>query len=115
VLAVVTEVPAPRIGDKPHAEYAEMPPRLQQLRGPLTLRADQKAYDKHLGPRRRPNGDSRKLRFWLRGDAIPLAPLLFTARLCLIQPARIRRAANAWRGGKSDRALDEISALRERT
>jgi len=108
VLAVVTEVPAPRIGDKPHAEYAEMPPRLQQLRRPLTLRADQKAYDKHLGPRRRPNGDSRKLRFWLRGDAIPLAPLLFTARLCLIQPARIRRAANAWRGGKSDRALDEF-------
>ena len=112
VLAVVTEVPAPRIGDKP---YAEMPPRFQQLRRPLTLRADQKAYDKHLGPRRRPNGDSRKLRFWLRGDAIPLAPLLFTARLCLIQPARIRRAANAWRGGKSDRALDEISALPERT
>ena len=118
VLAVVTEVPAPRIGDKPHAEYAEMPPRLQQLRRPLTLRADQKAYDEHLGPRRGPNGDSRKLRFWRRGDAIPparLAALLFTARLCLIQPARIRRAANAWRGGKSDRALDEISALRERT
>jgi hypothetical protein len=95
VLAVVTEVPAPRIGDKP---YAEMPPRLQQLRRPLTLRADQKAYDKHLGPRRGPNGDSRKLRSWLRGGAVPqarLAALLFTARLCLTQPARIGRAANA--------------------
>jgi hypothetical protein len=115
VLAVVTEVPAPRIGDKP---YAEMPPRFQQLRRPLTLRADQKAYDKHLGPRRGPNGNSPRLRFWLRGGAIPparLAALLFTARLCLIQPVRIRRAANAWRGGKSDRALDETSAPPERT
>jgi hypothetical protein len=118
VLAVVTDVPAPRIGDKPYAEYAEMSPRLQQLRRPLTLRADQKAYDKHLGPRRGPNGDSRKLRSWLREGAIPLArlaALLSSARLCLIQPARIRRAANTWRDGKSDRALDDISAPVKRT
>jgi hypothetical protein len=30
-----------------------------------------------------------------------LAALLFTAGLCLIQPARVRRAASAWKGGKS--------------
>lgn len=42
--------------------------------------------------------------------AIPvvrLGGLLFAAGLCLIQPARIRRAASAWRGGKSHRASDE--------
>ena len=42
--------------------------------------------------------------------AIPfarLAALLFTAGLCLIQPAKVRRAASAWKGGKSHRAFDE--------
>jgi len=46
--------------------------------------------------------------------AIPLArlaALVFTAGLCLIQPARVRRAASAWKGGKSHRALDETLAL----
>ncbi len=46
--------------------------------------------------------------------AIPLArlaALLFTAGLCLIQPARVRRAARASRGGKSHRAFDEIPVL----
>ena len=36
-----------------------------------------------------------------------LAALLFTAGLCLVQPARVRRAASAWKGGKSHRAFDE--------
>jgi hypothetical protein len=40
-----------------------------------------------------------------------LAALLFTAGLCLIQPARVRCGANAWRGGKPYRAFDEIPAL----
>ena len=46
--------------------------------------------------------------------AIPLArlaALLFTAGLCLVQPARVRRAASAWKGGKSHRAFDEMPAL----
>ena len=46
--------------------------------------------------------------------AIPLArlaALMFPAGLCLIQPARVRRAASAWKGGKSHRAFDEIPAL----
>lgn len=41
--------------------------------------------------------------------AIPLArlaALLFTAVLCLAQPARVRRAASAWKGGKSHRVRD---------
>lgn len=38
-----------------------------------------------------------------------LAALLFTAGLCLIQPARVRRAASAWKGGKSHRTCDELS------
>ena len=42
-----------------------------------------------------------------------VAALLFTAGLCLIQPARVRRAASAWKGGKSHRAFDEIPALPE--
>jgi hypothetical protein len=44
---------------------------------------------------------------------IPLArlvALLFTAGLCLAQPARIRRATSAWKGGKSHRARDEPPA-----
>ena len=46
--------------------------------------------------------------------AIPLArlaALLLTAGLCLVQPARVRRAACAWNGGKSHRTFDEIPAL----
>ena len=46
--------------------------------------------------------------------AIPLArlaALLFTAGLCLVQPAKVRRAASAWKGGKSHRAFDEMLLL----
>lgn len=42
--------------------------------------------------------------------AIPLVRLVvlvLTAALCLIQPARVRRAASAWKGGKSHRRRDE--------
>lgn len=37
-----------------------------------------------------------------------LAALLLTAALCLIQPARFRRAASAWKGGKSHRTSDKV-------
>jgi hypothetical protein len=40
-----------------------------------------------------------------------LAALLFTAGLCLVQPAKVRHAASAWKGGKSHRAFDEAPAL----
>ena len=46
--------------------------------------------------------------------AIPLvrlAALALTAGLCLVQPARVRRAASAWKGGKSHRASDDRSTL----
>jgi hypothetical protein len=39
-----------------------------------------------------------------------LAALVFTVGLCLIQPARVRRAARAWKGGKSHRAFDEYGS-----
>ena len=45
--------------------------------------------------------------------AIPLARLVvlvLTAALCLMQPARVRRAASAWKGGKSHRRRDESLA-----
>jgi hypothetical protein len=42
---------------------------------------------------------------------VRLVALLFTAGLCLIQPARIRRAASAWKGGKSHRASDHEAGL----
>ena len=45
--------------------------------------------------------------------AIPLARLavlVLTAALCLMQPARFRRAVSAWKGGKSHRRCDESSA-----
>ena len=44
---------------------------------------------------------------------IPLAwvaALPFTAALCLIQPARLRRVASAWKGGKSNWRSEECSA-----
>ncbi len=46
--------------------------------------------------------------------AIPLArmaALPFTARLCLVQPASVRRAASAWKGATSHRAFYEMPAL----
>lgn len=39
---------------------------------------------------------------------VRLAALLFTVVLCLIQPARIRRAANAWKDSKPQRRSDEM-------
>jgi hypothetical protein len=56
--AGVFELICPGCGDNPYVDYAEVPPRLQRLRGPLTLEAALEAYDKHLGPLPGPNGDS---------------------------------------------------------
>jgi hypothetical protein len=52
------ELICPGCGDNPYVDYAEVPPQLQRLRGPRTLRAALEAYDKHLGPLPSPNGDS---------------------------------------------------------
>jgi hypothetical protein len=46
--------------------------------------------------------------------AIPAArpaALLFTAGLCLVQPAKTRRAASAGMGGKSHRAVNDTLSL----
>jgi hypothetical protein len=51
------ELICPGCGDHPYLDYAEIPPRLQWLRGPRLLEAALKAYDKHLGPPGT-NGDS---------------------------------------------------------
>jgi hypothetical protein len=45
--------------------------------------------------------------------AIPLARLVvlvLAAAACLVQPGRVRRAASAWKGGKSHRRCDESLA-----
>lgn len=44
------ELICPSCGDHPYLDYSEVPPQLQQLRGPYTLQAALTAYDKHLGP-----------------------------------------------------------------
>jgi hypothetical protein len=54
----VFELICPGCGDNPYVDYAEVPPRLQWLRGPRTLEAALEAYDKHLGPLPGPIGDS---------------------------------------------------------
>lgn len=36
-------------GDHPYLDYSEIPPRLQRIRGPYTMRAGLAAYEKHLG------------------------------------------------------------------
>ena len=52
------ELICPGCGDNPYVDYSETPPQIQWLRGPLTLKAALKAYDKHLGPLPGPNGNS---------------------------------------------------------
>lgn len=54
----IFELICPGCGDNPYVDYSEIPPRLQWLRGPRTLKAALEAYDKHLGPFPGPNGDS---------------------------------------------------------
>jgi hypothetical protein len=51
------ELICPGCGDNPYVDYAEVPPQLQRLRGPLTLEAALAAYDEHLGPLAGPDGD----------------------------------------------------------
>jgi len=36
-------------GDHPYLDYSEIPPRLQRIRGPYTMKAGLAAYEKHLG------------------------------------------------------------------
>jgi hypothetical protein len=48
----------PGCGDNPYVDYAEIPPRLQWLRGPRTLQAALETYDEHLGPLPGPKGGS---------------------------------------------------------
>ena len=36
-------------GDHPYLDYSQIPPRLQQIRGPYTLEAGLAAYENHLG------------------------------------------------------------------
>jgi hypothetical protein len=36
-------------GDHRDLDYSEIPPRLQRIRGPYTMRAGLAAYEKHLG------------------------------------------------------------------
>jgi MEDS: MEthanogen/methylotroph, DcmR Sensory domain len=43
------ELICPSCGDRPYLDYSELPPQLQRLRGPHTLKAGLAAYDEHLG------------------------------------------------------------------
>jgi hypothetical protein len=43
------ELICPSCGDHPYLDYSEIPPRLQQIRGPYTMQAGLAAYEKHLG------------------------------------------------------------------
>jgi hypothetical protein len=36
-------------GDNPYLDYREVPPRLQQIRGPYTIAEGLAAYEQHLG------------------------------------------------------------------
>jgi hypothetical protein len=54
----VFEVICPGCGDNPYVDYSEVPPQLQQLRGPRTLQAALEAYHEHLGPFPGLDGDS---------------------------------------------------------
>jgi hypothetical protein len=91
------ELICPGCGDHPYLDYSDVPPRLQWLRGPRTLQMALAVYAKHLGPSGT-NGDSAGSLgrgVCLVIPLVQLAALLFTAGLCLIQPAKVRRAASA--------------------
>jgi hypothetical protein len=49
------ELICPSCGDHPYLDYSEVPPRLQWLRGPRTLKGGVAAYEKHLGLALRPD------------------------------------------------------------
>jgi hypothetical protein len=49
------ELICPGCGDHPYLDHSEVPPQLQQLRGPYTLQAALTAYDRHLGLCPRPH------------------------------------------------------------
>ena len=49
------ELICPSCGDHPYLDYSEVPPRLQWLRGPRTLKGGLAAYEKHLGLALRPD------------------------------------------------------------
>ena len=46
----VFELICPGCGDNPYLDYSEIPPWLQQIRGPYPLEAGLAAYENHLGP-----------------------------------------------------------------
>ena len=48
--ADVFELICGQCGDHPYLDYSEIPPWLQQIRGPYTLEAGLAAYETHLGP-----------------------------------------------------------------
>ena len=50
---------------------------------------------------------ARHLRRLLASLLARRAALLSAAGVCMVQPARVRRAASAWNSGKSHRAFDE--------
>ena len=54
----VFEFICPGCGDNPYADYSEVPPHLQWLRGPYMVEAALEAWDNHLAPLPGPNGDS---------------------------------------------------------
>ena len=43
------ELICPSCGDHPHLDWVDVPPQLQQLRGPYLLQAGLAAYEEHLG------------------------------------------------------------------
>jgi hypothetical protein len=45
----VYEVICPSCGDRPDLDYGEVPPRLQQLRGPYSLKTGLAAFHAHQG------------------------------------------------------------------
>ena len=55
----VFELVCGQCGDHPYLNYSEVPPRLQRIRGPYTLKAGLTAYENHVGlgtdSRRTPN------------------------------------------------------------
>jgi hypothetical protein len=42
------ELICPECGDHPYLDYCEIPPRLQRIRGPYTMRAGLTAFEEHL-------------------------------------------------------------------
>jgi anti-sigma regulatory factor (Ser/Thr protein kinase) len=114
--ADVFELICPSCGDHPYVDYAEVPPRLQQIRGPYTMSQGLAAYAEHLGLPSAPQDQGK--RHSSNGAARPLSDPPADAEVLRYRAdlASVRSFAAAWAaraGLRPHRVQDLVLAVGE--